>query len=422
MTVMSRRTSLALMGGALLSSAPAFAQTRTDLRLTSVDAYIKPVYEELARRFTAQAPNVTIQIEIVGSTWEGQLQRTFLDSTTNNKPDLCEQGLNLYKNIADRSIAYPLDVFATEDPDWQKRGYSSALLGLTSYRGQLWGLTFRLSNPILYVNADLVRRAGGDPDHLPTTWDELIALASDISKLGSGLSGMFFNYQASGAWTFLTLLNLQNARAMSDDGKRIAFDGPEGLRAFQILHDIGRSGMTDMPVAQAVQGFVAGQIGFFVNAGSLIESMKRQIDHRFDFRTAPLPKLSPQAKVPVGGGALMVLADDPERRRLAFEFARFATSAASQAFVAQQTGLTPANDLAVNEASLQQFYSQNPEHRANAQQLAMITDWETFPGPNAPKITDAIKATMQAVITGRAEPKAALSDLTHQVEALLSRS
>lgn len=419
MTSITRRTTLGLLGAALLNTGHAAAQTVTELRLTSVDAYAKPIYAELARQFSLQNPGVRINLEIIGDSWEEQFKRTVLDAATGNKADLAEQGLNLYRQVVDRSLAYPLDPFVFDDQGWAGRGYGPGLTELTRYRGSFWGLPFRLSSPVLYVNADLVRRAGGNPDALPATWSELIELASRITNSSTGATGLYFAYQAGGAWMFLTLLNLQGARAMSSDEPRIAFDGPEGLRAFELLRDIGRSGMQDMPRAQALQSFNAGLTGFYINAGSLINSVKRSVDGRFDFRTAPLPKLSPQAKLPVGGGALMILADDPARRRLAFEFARFATSARSQAYVAEQTGLTPANDLALAEPSLQTFYAQNPQLLAPAQQLPMLTDWETFPGPNAPKITDLIRDAMQAVITGRTEPRQALLELANATKALL---
>ena len=54
--------------------------------------------------------------------------------------------------------------------------------------GETHGLAVALSFPIIYWNANLVRKAGGDPDRLPTDWDGIIALAKRMGALGGDVS------------------------------------------------------------------------------------------------------------------------------------------------------------------------------------------------------------------------------------------
>lgn len=403
----------------LAGIAPASAE-EAPLTVVTVGTYVKPVYEEIAKRFMAEHPDIPVKIESYVESWDDQLQRTILDNLTGTRPDITEQGFNRFSALVDRGFAVPIDPFIAGEADWSNEGWGPALTSLGEHQGKHWGLPFRMATPILYYNADLVRAAGGDPDRLPETWPELIALAGKISALGDGKMGMYFEYEADGAWMFLTLLHLQGGRAMQPDDRTIAFDGPEGLKALTLLGDIGRSGMVDMPREQARQGFTAGTVGFVVTAGSQIGTFERQSAGKFELRTAPLPRLSENARVPVGGGLLMVHSDDPARQKAAWEFVKYAAGPIGQTLLVRQTGMMPSNDLpAQREELLGGFYRDAPLQQANLKQVPIVTGWYTFPGPNSVKITHVIRDYMRRVITLELPPADALSAMRQDVQALL---
>ena len=59
--------------------------------------------------------------------------------------------------------AQPLDGMIAAEKDWAGKGYDGALLTLGQVKGKQYGMGFSLSTPIIYFNADLVKKAGGDP-------------------------------------------------------------------------------------------------------------------------------------------------------------------------------------------------------------------------------------------------------------------
>ncbi|MDW9782439.1 extracellular solute-binding protein [Sinorhizobium meliloti] len=398
----------------------AHAQEEMTLRLTTANSYMKPIYEQIASEFKEQHPNVRIEVDASVTSWEEQLQRTLRGGITGDLPDISEQSYNLFHQVVDRGFAQPLTPFMNAAGNMASLGYGPALINLGGYKGQSWGLPMRMSVPIMYFNADLIREAGGDPKNLPDSWGGLIALAAKITKLKDGNMGMFYEYEADGAWLFLTLINLQGARPMSDDDKTIAFDGPTGLRALQILSDIGKSGMVDMPRSQARQAFSAGTIGFLVGSGSQIAKYQEQSKGRFELGTASLPPLGANPRLPVGGGLLLVNADRPEREKMAWEFVKYATGPSAQTLLVKETGMMPANDIpGTREDMLGKFYEENPLHRPNLEQLPMVTDWFTFPGENSVKITDAIRERMRSVVTQAESPQDALKAMVRDVKELL---
>ncbi|WP_204323829.1 hypothetical protein, partial [Stenotrophomonas maltophilia] len=80
--------------------------------------------------------------------------------------------------FSERGIAANLKPFLAREGDAAKIGYSAPLLGLGFHGGVQCGLAFATSNPISYLNADLLKRVGADAAAFPTNWDEVIALSA----------------------------------------------------------------------------------------------------------------------------------------------------------------------------------------------------------------------------------------------------
>src|SRR4029078_5974563 len=72
--------------------------------------------------------------------------------------------------------------------------YSDKILALGKVDGKLYGLAFNASSPIMMYNAELVKKAGGDPEHMPDTWDGVLALAKKIRDAGGNdVAGLAYN-------------------------------------------------------------------------------------------------------------------------------------------------------------------------------------------------------------------------------------
>jgi multiple sugar transport system substrate-binding protein len=63
------------------------------------------------------------------------------------------------------------------------------MINLGKVNGKLYGLPVNASLPIMYFNTELVKKAGGDPQHMPDTWDGIIALARKIREASLGVAG-----------------------------------------------------------------------------------------------------------------------------------------------------------------------------------------------------------------------------------------
>lgn len=401
-----------------LSSA-AYSSNKVTIRVSYVNSYMKPIQEEIARRFSELHPDIVVVLASPVEAWGEQVQRTILDNATGNGPDVAEHAFNLFGQIADRGLAQPLDSLIKQEKNWQSTGHSPALTNLGTYKEKIWGMPFRISVPIIFYNADLVRSVGVNPSKFPTDWQSILGAAQKISALGNQRVGMFFDYQTDGNWTFQALLNLRGGQLVTSDGK-VGFNNAVGLSALTTLSEIGHAGMIDMPREQARQSFAAGTVGMYVGSSSQLGNLQKASGNRFAIGTAPLPRSASNARIPVGGGIYMLTTKDSKKQAAAWEYIKFATGPVAQTLVVEQTGMLPSNDLPAHDPNLLgQFYSKNPLHLASLQQLPIVTTWTAFPGPNSVKISDTIREHLRAVVTLKSRPDAAVAAMTKDVEGLL---
>jgi multiple sugar transport system substrate-binding protein len=261
-------------------------------------------------------------------------------------------------------------------------------------------------------NSELVRRVGGNPARLPTDWPGIFALAKKINAIGLPIIGASLEHDG-GAFTFLALLGSFGGHVLSPDEKNVAFDGPEGLKALQILRGFGESGQgrADLSRDQARQAFGAGGIGVYGTMSSTILKQEKAAAGRFDVLSIPFPITSFGAWLPAAGPVAIMLTHDPAKQRAAFELMKFAASPRGQAILETGSGYAPVNELA----------SATAHKNANAYRarLNIATSWYAFPGRNSVRITDLIKNRLQQVVTLKESPETALRAMAREVQDLL---
>ncbi|PJG51477.1 hypothetical protein CVM73_30805 [Bradyrhizobium forestalis] len=403
----------------VFGGSPAYSEDRVTIRVSYVNSYMKPIQEEIARRFSQMHPHIAVVLDSPVEAWGDQLQRTILDSATGNRPDVAEHAFNLFGEIVDRGLAQPLDSLIKQEEDWSSMGYSPALTGLGVHHGEIWGLPFRISTPIIFYNADLVRSVSEGSSEFPSDWQGILQVAKRITALGDQRAGIFFDYQADGNWTFQALLNLRGGQLVTSEGK-IGFNNAEGLSALATLSEIGQSSTSDMPREQARQSFAAGVLGIYVGSSAQLGNLLRASANKFSIGTAPLPRSASNARLPAGGGIYMLTTRDPKKQAAAWEYIKFATGPVAQTLVVEQTGMMPCNELPASDPSLLgKFYSKNPLYLTSLKELPIVTSWTAFPGRNAVKISDTIREQLRAVVTLKTKPDVALEAMTKDVEALL---
>ncbi|PZU83644.1 MAG: ABC transporter substrate-binding protein [Shinella sp.] len=407
----------------LATIVPAHAETTLNVHYP-MPGFFKDVMDTISKKFMEENPDIKITFANPSATYEEGIQTIMRQAGTAEMPDITFIGLNRLRMVNERDIPVDLAPFIAKDGNMAEQGFSDNILKLAQVKGKQVGLAFATSNPIMYYNADLVRKAGGNPDAPPKTWDEVIALSSKIKALGDGNEGIDFRWQGDD-WMFSALLFGAGGKMLNDEESAVAFNGPEGQKAIELLDRMVKEGGLPVFTKQAgEQAFVAGKVGFaFQTTGALRNTIKN-VGDKFDLRTAQIPLIDPvNGKLPTGGNAAVMLTRDAAKQDAAWKFIKFAAGPFGASVVVPGTGYVPNNELAAASPEyLGNFYKENPLFVAGLSQMPRMIPWYAFPGSNGVKVTQTIVENLSRVVEQTASPKEALDDAAAEVESLLPRS
>jgi multiple sugar transport system substrate-binding protein len=413
---------VAMAVAATLSGATARAETTLTVHYP-MPGFFKAVMDTISQKFMAENPDVKIVFATPSPTYEDGLQLILREAGTADLPDVSFVGLNRLRLLSERGIVMDLQPLIAREGDMEKLGFTDHILALARWGDRQAGLAFATSNPIMYMNADLVRKAGGDPDHPPKTWDEVIALGGRIKALGEGDAGIDFRWQ-SDDWMFSALLFGGGGTMLSPDEKKVTFDGPAGQAAFALIaRMVKEGGMPAFTKPAGEQAFVAGKVGLAFQTTGALRNTIDNVGRKFELRTATLPLLDPKdGHLPTGGNAVVILTKDPAKVEAAWRFAKFAAGPYGASVVVPGTGYVPNNALAASSPQyLGDFYATHPLYRAALDQMDRMIPWYSFPGANSVRVTQAIVDNLSRVVDGQAAPDAALHDAAAEVQKLLPR-
>lgn len=192
------------------------------------------------------------------------------------------------------------------------------LLDVFKSGGRLWGLPKTDYSMGLLYNRRLFQQAGLNPDRPPATWDEVRADAAKIAALGNGIVG-YADYSAGnqGGWHFTAELYSQGGSVVTPDGKKAAFNGPQGRAVLQNLQQMrwtaGSMGSKQLLQIADVQPMMAsGKLGMYLSAPDNIPTIKDQFQGKFeDYGLAPMP--GGQGTLIGGDGYLFNPKDTPDQ-------------------------------------------------------------------------------------------------------------
>ena len=410
---------------AALACSPARAQKVTLDVLYAQPAFAK-YHEPIAQAFMKAHPDVEIKFRAPAKDYDDGHQAMLRAAVTNQLPDIYFPGFHLLAELAGaldkRSQIVDLGPsLAAEPAAWRQANYSDAMVRLGQVRGRQYGLAVNASLPIMYFNADLVKKAGGDPAHMPDTWDGVIALAAKIKATSPGVAGMAYDVHVwPDTWLFQSIIDQAGGRVLDDSGTRVAFDDAVGRKVMTNLRRfVTEGGMSVIDYDASRQQFVAGQTGIYFQTPARMRQTTENVGERFTLGTAPFP-IDDKAKggIPTGGCAIIVTAKDPGKQKAAWEYAKFITGPEAQAIIVETTGYLPVNKRASGPGYLGPFYDKNPNFRTVSLQSDRAVPWQGYPGDTV-RIWRMQRDILNQVMRGQLSPEAGLDRLVHETQAML---
>ena len=406
---------------ALALAAPAMAEDKVTIEFAYPYSHLFDVtYEKVLPMFEAAHPGIEVVMRATYESYEDGTNTILREAVAGELPDVTMQGLNRQAILVERGIARSLEPFIAEEADFSKDGYHEAMLDLGTFDGEVHGLPFSISLPVGYYNMEVMARAGYDETNLPATWDEVIEACGALREAGVD-NPVFWGWNITGNWFLQALMWSQGAATV--DGTDFRLDTPEGLTALETMDAIfDGCEMQNYEWKDALSAFSAGDIGMMYWSTSAVGAVERSMEG-FTLVTAEFPGLTADGPMglPAGGNAAMVVSesDDPAVLDASWKWLKFITSGEGAAEVARTTGYMPPN-RAANEIILADFYEQNPAKATAVRQIALLREWQAYPGDNGLAATQVIYDGLEGIVTGEHEDMAALQEeLTEEVQELL---
>ena len=389
---------------ALASAAPAaVAQDVKEITFINCGDELTAGYAEYFAEWEAANPGFKVAPEVVG--W-GQCQDKVTTLAAAGTPvALAYVGSRTLKQFAQNDLIVPVPM-----TDEEKASYYNFVPETVTFDGTQWGVPVAFSTKALFWNKDLFEAAGLDPETPPKTWEEKIAFAKQITEntdaAGYGLVAKTFDNTMH---QFLHWVYTNDGLVIDADGN-IVLDSPNNLAALTALKDIvpySEEGPTAYEQNEVRAIWLDGGVAMIeASVGAAL----RAEEAGMNWGVAPLP-LGPDAK---GPGTLLItdslaIFKGTGVEEQAISLAKFITDGERQWDAEMAQGLTPLRPIHSDE-----LVAETPYWKP-------FLDGIEFGGPE-PLLTDYIGLQnvmiemVQSVVTGAAEPQAALTKAAGELE------
>ncbi len=413
----------ALTGTALVGASPAQekpASGPVEIKFMHIHGGTSgEVINKLAADYNASQSKVIVTPMFVDGSYEGVLEKLQALAAVNQLPEVTQSGYQYLNFMVENIPLVPVQKFIDAEK-YDTADFFPNMLALGRYKdGTQYGLPIAVSNPVLYINRDLFRKAGLNPDAPPKTFDELRNYAKKMTV--DGQYGVYFDYKITGNWLFQAMVETFGGNMVSPDRKTVAFDQEAGVRVTRYWTDLV---VTDksMPLVdanQATQSFKAGKIGMYLTTTASLRGFQTNLT--FDLGTAkfPLDGTHPR-RVPGGGNNGFIVKSTPEREAAAWDFLKYIVSKEGTTAVAMGMGYMATRKSAVETPALMGDYLKgNPPAYTTYTQIEDMTLWNNFPGKGGTRIFKIVQDNLQAAFTGQKTPEQAMKDAGTEANNLI---
>lgn len=335
--------------------------------------------KKLTAQFNAQQHDVHVTLSASAS-YADNFTRFKAGLSTGALPDLMQGEDASLQAMIDSQIVLPAASCLQAD------GATTAdliprVVAYYSVNNILYPMPFNDSNPVLYFNKAVFRRAGLDPDQPPITFAEVQADARKIVASGAAPFGIALktdswpveHWLAKAGHTFVNNDNGRKVRAT-----KVTFDDATGVSVFTWLDDMVKSKLALSTGTSDINHYLAvgnGQAAMTIDTSAALGTISQLFAagqyKNVQLGVAPMPgPTSPNGSVLVGGAANYILNKSaPAKQVAAYEFAKFLAQPNTQSEWAAATGYVPVSRSAATMSPLAEQYARQPDYKVAYDQL-----------------------------------------------------
>lgn len=250
-----------------------------------------------------------------------------------------------------------------------------------SYQDKLICMPFNVSSILLYYNKDMFSEAGLDPENPPETIADMAAACEKLmQKDGDTVTRYGLN---------VAVRRYQLSNWIGGQGEFNYFGDNEGGRAGMMTKvTFGEDGTLDKYLTEwekviktggykeiednINEEFSLGLFGMAVMSSARIGKINELVGNKFEWGTAPLPKVDVNDKggTSVGGSCLaMFNKGNEEQVNASWIFSQYLASPGAQVAFDTKTGYLPVNSKVYEESEMKAYLDENPNYAVAVEQM-----------------------------------------------------
>jgi multiple sugar transport system substrate-binding protein len=375
--------------------------------------------KDIADRYTAEHPNVHIDLQYVNS--DNALQKATVALQGNEQPDISYQyGTNMPQLAQAPKLVDLTD--RVQDPDFNWNDFFEGERAVATVDGRVLGIPALVDNLAVVYNKDLFEQAGLQEPGPDWTWDEFRADAKALTDAQNNQFGFVFPADASETmvWQYEALLWEAGGDILNADNTEAVFNSPEGVRAATMLQGIQQDGSLYLDYhpdsGKYGQLFNDGKIGMVVTGPWDLSGFPEvnygvQVMPSFDAGGVHTTIAGPDNWVIFDNGA--------DRVNASWDFLKFLASPDNVLKDSVATSHLPTRASVEQMPGFDQLDKNFPGVGAFAQNLSNVT--KARPQVTQyPQVSSFLGQALVAVLTGKSSPQDALDQAVEQSNAALA--
>jgi multiple sugar transport system substrate-binding protein len=360
-------------------------------------------------------PRVHVTAQFYGNA-DYALQKVLTAIAGGKYPDIAYLYGSWAANIAKSSKVLNLTRMVKQ-PSFRYSDLWPAARAVGSVGGKVIGVPALIDNLALVYNKKLFRKAGVAFPTAKWTWTDMERAAKKLTNRSKKQFGWAYVNDGSEdtVWRFEALLWQAGGNILTPDGKRAAFDSPAGVKALTFLQRIvvkDKAVYLDSGNGNYANLFNSGRIAMLYTGPWDLASFPN-----VDYGVQVLP--GDRNHQTISGPDNWVLFNNgAQRSAAAWNFMKWFLSPQEHMRIALATGELPIRKSELKLPGYKRYVKKYKgtgtfvHNLANAKKARPVTD-------KYPKISQAIGQAVQAVLLGKAQPKAALQQAAAQVDSIL---
>ena len=338
-------------------------------------------------------------------------------------PDLAQLEDTSLQSAIDSQSVLPVGACVKADA-YSLKDFIPRTVSYWTVGGQLIGMPFNVSNPLLYYNKQAFQKAGLDPEKPPSTLEQVKQASQKLVDAGVTTKG--YSIKLDPWYLEQWLAKAGKAYVNHGNGRRSRATGsllntPTGIEVFSWLKDMVDSGLavnTGKPEGNIDNLFAIGNgnaamtVDSSASLGGIIDTLASGQFPNVTIGVAPMPAPVGKGGVAVGGAALYIVKSIPkEKQDAAWQYIKYLVAPEQQATWAAATGYVPIRKSATRLPTIQQLWSEKPFFKVAYDQLVTGPNNVATAGPVIgpyQEIRDTVIDELTAMLTQGKSAKAAV--------------